>query len=94
VDELRPYPLGLDACVCSKTGTCASTGWFEGLYGTWRPDLRANHKETAGNDLLGGFESAGFREAVFHHFPLRYAWLNRAMYAIEADFLLLGFCFS
>jgi SAM-dependent methyltransferase len=39
-----------------------------------------------GNELLGAFESAGFSEPVFHHFPLRYAWLNRAMYAIEASF--------
>ena len=38
-----------------------------------------------GNELLSAFESAGFHEPMFHHFPLRYAWLNRAMYAIEAS---------
>ena len=42
------------------------------------------------SELLRAFESTGFREPVFHQFPLRYAWLNRAMYAIEASCLSSG----
>ena len=38
-----------------------------------------------GDELVGAFESAGFSEPAFHHFPRRYAWLNRAMYAIDAS---------
>ena len=36
------------------------------------------------NELLRAFVEAGFRNAVFERFPLRYFWLNRANYVVEA----------
>ena len=36
------------------------------------------------NELLRAFVGAGFRNAVFERFPLRYFWLNRANYVVEA----------
>ncbi len=37
------------------------------------------------NELLRAFEEAGFRNPAFLKFPLRYCWLNRASYAVEAQ---------
>lgn len=36
------------------------------------------------NELLRAFEEAGFRNPAFLKFPLRYTWLNRASYGVEA----------
>lgn len=36
------------------------------------------------NELLLAFREAGFRDLLFQPFPLRYAWLNRATYAVHA----------
>jgi ubiquinone/menaquinone biosynthesis C-methylase UbiE len=36
------------------------------------------------NELLRAFEEAGFQDAAFLRFPLRYTWLNRATYAVQA----------
>jgi cyclopropane fatty-acyl-phospholipid synthase-like methyltransferase len=35
-------------------------------------------------ELRGAFEQAGFQDLMFHRFPGRYFWLNRANYVIEA----------
>ena len=35
-------------------------------------------------ELRRAFQEAGFRDLVFQRFPLRYIWLNRATYAVEA----------
>lgn len=36
------------------------------------------------NELLQAFQEAGLQDTVFLRFPLRYTWLNRATYAVEA----------
>lgn len=36
------------------------------------------------NELLRAFREAGFQDPAFLQFPLRYTWLNRATYAVEA----------
>jgi len=36
-------------------------------------------------ELVRAFVEAGFRNPVFHRFPWRYFWLNRASYVIEAQ---------
>jgi cyclopropane fatty-acyl-phospholipid synthase-like methyltransferase len=36
------------------------------------------------NELVRAFAQAGFRDLVFHPFPWRYFWLNRASFVIEA----------
>lgn len=36
------------------------------------------------SELIPVFASAGFRDPVFHRFPWRFFWLNRASYVIEA----------
>jgi cyclopropane fatty-acyl-phospholipid synthase-like methyltransferase len=36
------------------------------------------------NELLRAFEEAGFQDPAFLRFPMRYIWLNRATYAVEA----------
>jgi len=44
----------------------------------WRAERYTKH------ELLRAFKEAGYEGPVFHRFPLRYAWLNRATYAVEA----------
>jgi SAM-dependent methyltransferase len=36
------------------------------------------------NELLRALSEAGFRNPIFHRFPWRYFWLNRANYVVEA----------
>jgi cyclopropane fatty-acyl-phospholipid synthase-like methyltransferase len=36
------------------------------------------------NELLRAFMEAGFQDPAFLRFPLRYTWLNRATFAVEA----------
>jgi ubiquinone/menaquinone biosynthesis C-methylase UbiE len=36
------------------------------------------------SELLRAFKEAGFQDPAFRRFPLRYIWLNRATYAVEA----------
>jgi cyclopropane fatty-acyl-phospholipid synthase-like methyltransferase len=36
------------------------------------------------NELLWAFQEAGLEDVAFRRFPLRYFWLNRASYAVEA----------
>lgn len=36
------------------------------------------------SELLRAFNEAGFRDPVFQRFPLRFFWLNRANYAVQA----------
>jgi hypothetical protein len=40
------------------------------------------------NELLRAFKEAVFQDPSFLLFPLRYTWLNRATYAVEARFAI------
>jgi|GEM_PF-1258559 len=42
------------------------------------------------SELLRAFVDAGFRDPVFLRFPLRYTWLNRANYVVEARSAISG----
>jgi SAM-dependent methyltransferase len=50
----------------------------------WHAERYAKH------ELIRAFHEAGLEDALFLRFPLRYTWLNRATYVVEARSAISG----